>query len=254
MVLGRIGKIRDKVIGIGANVYDMRIALVLGAFLSVTLWWVPILGPAVAGYVCGRKCGSAYKGILCSAAAAGAVLVCAWGLAFPVLAPGGFPDTPADLAAGSIEGLRGLAGAYLATFFHPGTSAPMLVNVLLTLVFGLVGGTLAGQIRKETADLLATGAVKSAMRPPARSMEAYDRSRTLGFESFEDCMESQRISVNLNPDSKRSDPGRYADRGMPPSAVTPDPADKTVQGGRTSRSDGPDPFSGILDRSTHRKK
>ncbi len=234
--------------------YDVRIAAVMCLFLSAVLWWIPILGPAVAGYVCGRKSGSMTKGAICALSVGALIVFVAWGLSQFVLSAGGYPEVPADEAASNLSGMSGLIGSYLTAFFNPGTASLALSKLGLVAVFGLVGGILSRQIRKETVDLIATGAVESAIRPSARSMEMYRRNKSLGFKSFDDCIESQGMIVNDNPDSKKSEPSKTVNREKPPTGTTVQTVTTTVSPSSTSTEDeAPNPFSDILDRSARKR-
>jgi hypothetical protein len=233
--------------------YDVRIAAIMCMFLSAVLWWIPILGPAVAGYVCGRKSGSMTKGAICALLVGALIVFVAWGLSQFVLSAGGYPEVPADEAASNLGGISGLIGAYLTAFFIPGTSSLALSKLGLVAVFGLVGGILSRQIRKETVDLIVTGAVESAIRPTARSMEMYRRNKSLGFKSFDDCIESQGMIVNDNPDSKRSEPSKTVNREKS-TGTTVQTVTTTVSPSSTSTEDeAPNPFSDILDRSARKR-
>lgn len=247
---GLIGRAKS----VSFGTYDVRMAVVMCLFLSAVLWWIPIIGPAIAGYVCGRKCGSMTKGVICALLAGVLLVFVAWGLSQLILSAGGFPEVSAEEAAGNLGGLSGLIGSYLTSFFNPGTSALALSKLGLVIVFGLVGGMLSRQIRKETTDLLATGAVEGAIRPTARSMELYYRNKTLGFESFDDCIESQGMIVNNNPDSKKSEPSRATARDKPTGTTVQTVTTTVSPSSSTSTEDeSPNPFSDILDRSARKK-
>lgn len=46
-----------------ASLYSYRKGLFYSIFLTFSLWWIPILGPAVAGYISGRRAGDSYKAL-----------------------------------------------------------------------------------------------------------------------------------------------------------------------------------------------
>lgn len=244
------GKLRS----IKFDTYDIRMAVGLCTFLSLVLWWIPVIGPAVAGYVAGRKTGSMTKGTLCSFAVGSVIVLIAWGLAKLILPAGGFPDVPASEAAANMSGLSSAVGMYLAAFFTDGTSSLALSQLGILIVFGLVGGMLSRQVRKETAELLATGAVEGAIRPTARSVELYSKHKTLGFQSYDDCIASQKVNVNDNPESYRSEPPSGASRRSSGSS-TVHTVTTTVSPSSTSADEEEDesPFSDILDKSERKK-
>ncbi|MDR3283339.1 MAG: hypothetical protein LBS92_07040 [Candidatus Methanoplasma sp.] len=162
-----------KIFGRGDSVYDPRTAFFFGVVLSALMWWTPVIGPAVAGYVCGRKSGSMVKGTICAFAGGFVVLAAVWGLS-AVFSHG-----------------------YLDAFYS--NDVLDLSSLGVMTVFGFAGGILSRQARKETADLLATGAWEGSIRPAARSMELYSKNKRLGFESFDDRMAIQDMAVNRSP-------------------------------------------------------
>lgn len=180
----------SKIFDTDNEVYSFRMATVFCLVLSALLWWIPVLGPAVAGYVCGRKAGSMTKGLVCAFVSGVLLSLIVWGLSYFVMGSGGFPDVPADIAATSFTGIVGAVASYLQTFFVEGTSSLDLMNIGVVTVFGGVGGILSKQILKETAYLLAKGAAEGKVRSEVRSIDLYRKNKTLGFESFSDCIAS----------------------------------------------------------------
>ncbi len=245
--------IMQKVRELTFETYDARLAAVLGAFLAAFLWWIPVIGPAAAGYVSGRKSGSMTKGFAITLAVGILLVLVVQGLSYLVLGSGGFPGTSAAEASSRLHGVSGAVGSYLSCYFVSGTSALNLSQLGVFAAFGLVGGVLSRQIRKETAMLLSTGAVESAIRPMPRSVELYLRGKQLGFESFDDAIMSQNMSVNNNPDSLSSggDPPKKREKQAPSTVQT-----VTTTVTKTSDEDdkGKGPFANILDRSDRRKE
>jgi len=253
MDAGTLNQSLRKVLDIDNEVYSTRLAFLFCLVLSAFLWWIPVLGPAVAGYVCGRKTGSMVKGLLCSLAAGTVLILAVWGLSALVLGHGGYPGVPADEAAGRLTGIVGAAASYLKAFFVGGTSGIDLMGLGVVTVFGGVGGLLSRQARKEAAFLIATGSTEGSVRPVARSMLAYGRNKELGFKSFDDCIATQRMTTNENRDAS---PGRKteAERANPkegrPVATTVQTVTTTVAGSSATQSkDRWSPFSDILERS-----
>lgn len=244
--------IMQKIRELSFETYDIRLAAVLSAFLALFLWWIPIIGPAAAGYVGGRKSGSMTKGFLVPLAVGILLVLVVQGLSYIVLGGGGFPETSASEAASKLHGVTGAFGSYLSSYFVAGTASLNLSQLGVFAVFGLVGGVLSRQIRKETAMLLSSGAVQSAIRPMPRSVELYMRGKQLGFESFEDAIMSQNMSVNSNPDSMSSggDTPKKRDRPTPSTVQTV----TTTVTNTTDDDKGKGPFADILDRSDRRKE
>ncbi|MDR3075044.1 MAG: hypothetical protein LBU30_03265 [Candidatus Methanoplasma sp.] len=237
------------------EVYSGRMAFVFCMGISALLWWIPLLGPAVAGYVCGRKAGSMVKGFFCSVISGIVLSMAVLGLSALILAHGGYPDVPADEAAASLEGVVGIVASYLQTFFTQGTPDLNLVSLCVVAVFGAVGGILSRQMRKETAYLLSVGAVEGSVRPIARSMQLYSQGKKLGFETFGDCMTVQGMDTNINRDTKaegRNHPAQGTrQREMKPAVTTVQTVTTTVSDDVSARRKGSseDPFADILERS-----
>ncbi|MCL1979080.1 MAG: hypothetical protein FWG60_02850 [Methanomassiliicoccaceae archaeon] len=249
-----------KAVDMDNEVYSTRMAAVFCLAASVLLWWIPILGPAVAGYICGRKTGSMAKGFLCALVCGAVLLAAVWGLSALVLAHGGYPEVPADEAAASLTGIVGAAAAFLQTFFMAGTSDLNLTGLGVVAVFGGVGGILARQVRKETAYLIGLGASGGSPGSSARSMRLYGENKEMGFRSFDDCIASQRMTTNENKDSNAGQKDletekKKAQEGKPV-ATTVQTVTTTVSGNSAasqSKAQG-NPFSDILERSDRKRE
>jgi len=236
----------------GKDTYSVRAAAVYCAVLSLALWWVPILGPAVAGYVCGRKTGSVLHGLVCSFLIGIAVLVLIGGLSQIFLVSGGYPAVSAGEAATSLTGVAGAIGGYLQYFFYTGTSSMDISALGVLVMFGGVGGIMSSQARKEVADILSIGAVEGAVRPAARTMDLYKRDKELGFECFNDYIMIQGVMTNVKQD-ETSENTNNIPKGKRPT-ITVQTVTTTVTGDsvkRPDRSDGP--FVDILQRAERRK-
>ncbi len=66
MVNRRVAKLREAETKKLAGLYSYRKGLFYSIVLTFMLWWIPILGPAVAGYVSGRRSGDPYKALQAS--------------------------------------------------------------------------------------------------------------------------------------------------------------------------------------------
>lgn len=243
-------------IDVDNEVYSTRMAFVICMVLSAMLWWIPMLGPAVAGYVCGRKTGSMMKGFLCSLMSGIVILAIVWVLSIAVLGHGGYPEIPADQAAASLTGIVGATASYLQTFFVGGTSSLDMMNLGIVAMFGIVGGILSRQIRMETAHILSTGATEGTLRPAARSMLLYEKDKSIGFESFNDCIAMQGMMTNENKDVKPMQKTDQKDKQeMRPVTTTVQTVTTTVTGNTSTgtKDDSVSPFSDILERSEQRK-
>jgi hypothetical protein len=247
-----------RILDLDNEVYSARLALIFCLGLSALLWWIPVFGPAVAGYVCGRKTGSMMKGLFCALMAGAVLMLVVWGLSALVLAHGGYPGVPADEAAASLTGIVGATAAFLQTFFVEGTSNMELMNLGVVTVFGGVGGILSRQVRKETAYLIATGATEGSVRPEARSMKLYSINKEIGFRSFDDCIATQRMATNVNKDAGAAPKTAKEEKPKAPEgrpvATTVQTVTTTVSGNAapTQSKGQTSPFSDILERSDRR--
>jgi len=252
---GELRQYIAKVIDVDNEVYSTRMAAVFCMILSVLLWWVPLLGPAVAGYVCGRKTGSMVKGMFCALFSGAVILLLVKGMSILVLGHGGYPNVPADEAAAALTGVVGKTAEYLQMFFTPGTTSLNLTNLGIVMVFGGVGGILSRQVRKETAFLIKLGATEGSPRPAARSMELYRMDKDMGFKAFDDCITAQRMTTNENNDTNVDRSGTKEETTkMPerkPVVTTVQTVTSTVSGTASapkSKEEG-NPFTDILERS-----
>jgi len=245
-----------KVINFDNEVYSTRMAFVFCFGISLLIWWIPIIGPAVAGYVCGRKTGSMVKGLMCAYAAGALLLVLVYCLSALVLGHGGYPGVPADQAAASLSGIVGATASYLQLFFVEGTSSLNFVGLGIVTAFGGVGGILSRQVRKETAYLISTGATEGLVRPAARSMQLYSNNKEIGFKAFDDCIVTQKMTVNEN---KEINSGRREFETVKPAAKEGKPVVTTVQtvtttvANNNTQTKNKSPFSDILNRSERNK-
>ena len=259
MDIGAVSHRLKKVFDIDNEVYSTRMAFVFCLGISVLLWWIPVFGPAVAGYVCGRKTGSMVKGFICSLFAGALLLLIVWGLSALVLGHGGYPGVSADVAAASQTGIVGATASYLKVFFVDGTSNLDLMGLGMVTVFGGVGGILSRQARKETAFLIATGATEGSIRPVARSVQLYSQNKEIGFKAFDDCIVNQRMATNENKDvnagQKETEEEKGKARERRPVATTVQTVTTTVSGktASTQSKESKNPFSDILDRSNRKE-
>jgi hypothetical protein len=242
------------------SLYDIRSSVLLGYVLSVVLWWIPLLGPMTVGYVAGRKAGTPLRGLVFAALGSGLAVASVYAVSYAVFGYGGYGFPGMDLAAISQAlaaqdaWLSNLA-SWLSVFYTPGTSDVALGLVGTSAAFGFVGGVMSGQARKEAAVLMATGAVGEALRSKARSLSLYDRDKTLGFKSFDDCIASQRMTVNANnTDEGPVAKGPRPSTGGRPVGNTVQTVTTTVTSDTEAGTKTESPFADILSRSERRRQ
>jgi hypothetical protein len=126
--------------------------------LSLLLWWLPVFGQMIAGYVGGRKAGSPWRGV--AAAILPVIAIFSVMTAIDCL----FPSYAVGSGSASASLLTGIVSAvpfvgpyldftreYVSQFISSlqGASPYEMNSYLLTIAFAYVGGILADQARRE---------------------------------------------------------------------------------------------------------
>jgi hypothetical protein len=169
--------------------FSLRSAFLITVLLTVFLWWLPVLGQMIAGYVGGRRSGSAAKGIVATGSAVGIFVIAAL-----LLSSAGFSfiDAQERLTDTMLAGfpaltdlvttMSGYASSFFLAFGTIGSACAIVAAT--TVVFGMTGGILAGQARLEREYRTPSASAPAAFS--ARSMDAYRNGRSVGFGSFGD--------------------------------------------------------------------
>ncbi len=149
------------------KVYRFWLGVFYGILLMFSLYWLPLFGPMIAGYVAGRRAGSPAKGTI----AAMIIVV----LFYIVQSPHIISGFPVNLVAAK-ESVKSTATAYIpalspiisfiSSYTTPAVSilsgqvsyTPQTYTILL--VFAYIGGTMASQKREEIR-LMAMGRILS---------------------------------------------------------------------------------------------
>lgn len=145
----------------GKITYDFWSGVKYIVFLSAILWWIPLFGPMLAGYVGGRRTGGPKKGLLASLVGLGII-----GTIYYLLSNGyvyfaleslvEYPDKIIGLATS-----HSFFGPYLdfiqqywtAFFQRLWAGVPFDSNsYLLTVIFAYIGGIISYERRKELTD------------------------------------------------------------------------------------------------------
>jgi|GEM_PF-997108 len=140
-------------------VYSFWSAAKYVLILSLILWWLPMFGQMIAGYVGGRRAGGPWKGV----AAAIVPVVAIFGV-MTAFEQGWFPShigsvaiAPAAIGAALTNGIPFLSPylqfsqEYVGSFVNTlaGASPYGINTYVLTVAFAYVGGVLAEQNRRE---------------------------------------------------------------------------------------------------------
>lgn len=126
--------------------------------LSLLLWWLPVFGQMIAGYVGGRKAGSPWRGVAAAILPVIAIfsVMTAVDYLFPSYAVG-TGSASASLLTGMVSAVpfigpyldftREYVWQFIASL--QGASPYQMNSYLLTIAFAYVGGILADQARRE---------------------------------------------------------------------------------------------------------
>ncbi len=119
--------------------------------LSILLWWLPLFGQMIAGYLGGRKAGTPIKGVIVAVIPVFIIVLFMVGMDMGMLP---FLGTIAGIPTMIMNGIQGFSpnAAYYISGIY--TSLRSLVGLnangfFIIVVFGLIGGMMADMNRKE---------------------------------------------------------------------------------------------------------
>jgi hypothetical protein len=152
--------------------------------LSLMLWWIPLFGPMIAGYVGGRKAGNPWRGAL----AAVIPVVAIWIISLIVISSVAFPELqnlftlPALILYGfgtvipPIAPYMAFLVDYLTAFVVAlqQTAVMGFNGYLVTIIFAYIGGLVAAQVyqeRKVQAEEEPTPVTYEVAAPPMAPMQ-----------------------------------------------------------------------------------
>jgi len=176
--------------------YSFLAAVKYTFVLSLLLWWLPIFGQMISGYVGGRKAGSPNMGMLAALIPVGAFTALIYAIETGTIAPIDFINgsNAALLDAFSAElpalgAMMGATVAYMDSFMAAvGSTTSLNINsYIITIVFAYVGGILSEQGRREM-DYVRQHA------PPASKAQGRP-----SFESFDECTPVKGKAVRQTP-------------------------------------------------------
>ncbi len=153
---GRIDKERMEEMGL-IN-YDFWDGVKYMVILSALLWWIPLFGPMVAGYVGGRRTGDPKKGLVASVVSLGMIGIIYYMLSQGILSITLETISSYPAAAVTSAETNSFFGPYIefvrfywsAFYTRIVTEVPFGANsYVLTMIFAYVGGIIALENRKE---------------------------------------------------------------------------------------------------------
>lgn len=133
-------------------------AIGLAFVLSVFLYWLPIFGPMIAGYVCGRRAGTALKGAACGLVAGLILFVIGYILILNIFSAGTALRSCQDALWNWIQNASPLIASYCIFISHwaefiAAVFRSFLItepgNLVILVVFGYIGGAIAAQRYRE---------------------------------------------------------------------------------------------------------
>ena len=245
------GLVRDLVDCSIRETYSMKIGYLISLILAAMLWWVPVLGPMIAGYIGGRKSGTAVRGFASSFAAALTIAAYWVILSFGMFSGQSISAYLTTLAEGSAFEP---AVQYMASLFvgASSTAAVELEPLFMVVVFGMIGGFMANQVRRE-AEMMAVAGSACQIRH-IRSLDLYVRGKRTGFESYDECS-----AVCVNAMSPSEPAVRAAEPELKHSTVTTTAEMKAVTTSTASvpvsdaSENADNPFAGLVARSAVRE-
>jgi hypothetical protein len=153
--------------------------------LSCLLWWLPVFGQMIAGYIGGRRAGSPTKGIIVSIIPVFIIMLLFIGMDIGVLP---FLVALAQIPSMVMNGIQSIsphAAEYIGGIFV-GLEPLIGINAngfLIVIVFGLIGGMMADLNKKEIAKATGDGHMFGAFS---------DRFSAAGLNKFAD-MVAERV-------------------------------------------------------------
>jgi len=170
--------------------YDPKSGLFFAVLLSFFLWWIPYLGQMIPGYVCGRRAGSIKNGLI-SVVVASIILIISTAIISGLLSimfmegNTAFINTFGGMTNGIIVGIYDFTN-YLASFATI-SNGGLYVNVnafAMLIAFGVVGGVMSDQSRKEIRIIV--GQTMSASDPELPRSVRVATGETKVFETYSD--------------------------------------------------------------------
>ncbi len=137
--------------GSNDRLYDMRSGALLTFVLLLLAGWIPFIGQMVAGYIGGRKAGSPYRGLAATAISTIAVIVLL--VIALMIVKATVSETDAENASFFLAGVLG----YLKNMFGGDLYSINYGVYFLTIVFGIIGGIISDQIRREMSIISRNG-------------------------------------------------------------------------------------------------
>lgn len=134
--------------------YSIKASLIIAFLGTVLLWWLPIFGPMLSGYVSGRAAGTKYRGLLATSVIAVIYGVSSYIFTYYVKAP----SYVTSYLNGTIIYHVHAVSPYLSTFFYylgisftsfTGFLVAIPQNWAVLIAFGFLGGSMSELLYKD---------------------------------------------------------------------------------------------------------
>jgi len=200
----------------GKITYDFWSGVKYIVFLSAILWWIPLFGPMLAGYVGGRRTGGPKKGIIASIVGLGFIAAVYYLLTYGYIYLAlesvlEYPDKIIALATSHsfLGPYLGFFQQYWITFFDRiWAGVPFGSNsYILTIIFAYIGGIISYEKRKEFTDgVRSLDRIKeemSSLHRYAKNPMQKRRSETAN-ENYSRLGDLRSVQYRGQPDRERS--------------------------------------------------
>ena len=127
------------------NIYSQYGGIAYGLLFGILLWWIPIAGPSVAGYMCGRKSGKPSTALVSSLVSTAVIVLITLALvpytSGPLVIASTYFSKGVLHFSGSGLIVNGILGSIYSSYAAIRSLAIILPGSLLLLnIFSLVGG------------------------------------------------------------------------------------------------------------------
>ena len=135
--------------------YSWRSSLVIAFVATILLWWLPIFGPMLSGYVSGRASGSKYKGVIITALVAGVIGVASFVLTYIFSVPTYVTYYLSSVIIYHLQTISPYAAWLLSSTSQMFTNFPYYLsffppNWAVLVAFGFIGGGMSELLIRDT--------------------------------------------------------------------------------------------------------
>ena len=135
--------------------YSWKSSLVIAFVATILLWWMPIFGPMISGYVSGRASGSKYKGLVITAIVATAIGVVSFVLTYVSPIPSSVTAYLSSTVIYHVNTASPYGAWFLSAVGQMFTSFPYYLshfpsNWAVLVAFGFVGGAMSELLVSDT--------------------------------------------------------------------------------------------------------